>query len=85
MQNREYWEERINNALSLTEKQVTTRMKKLYKQAYKNIQNELLIIWNDMLANGEVSNTALMTHERYKVLQEISLVRNRLNLCKCHC
>lgn len=71
MQNREYWEERINNALSLTEKQVTTRMKKLYKQAYKNIQHELLIIWNDMLASGEVSNTALMTHERYKTLQEL--------------
>ena len=71
MQNREYWEQRINDALKLTEKQVTERMKKLYKQAYKNIQNELLIIWNDMLASGDVSNTALMTHERYKTLQEL--------------
>ena len=71
MSNTQYWEDRLMSSLKLTDKQVTARMKKLYIQAYKNIQHELLIIWNDMLAKGEVSNTALMTHERYKVLMDI--------------
>lgn len=71
MSNAEYWSKRQAQAENHVVKNMDKAIINLYKQTCKNIENELLLIWNDMLEKGDVSMSALYSHERYRSLQEL--------------
>lgn len=71
MDSKTYWAERMENALKLSEKQVTRPLKLLYRKAFKNIKTELLNIWFDMAAEGEISQSALYQRNRMFNLQTL--------------
>lgn len=71
MNNKAYWAERMENALKLSEKQVTRPLKVLYRKAFKNIRTELLNIWLDMAGEGEISQSALYQRNRMSNLQAL--------------
>ncbi|WP_352399371.1 minor capsid protein [Anaerotignum sp.] len=71
MDNKTYWAERMDNALKLSEKQVTMPLKKLYRKAFNNIKGELLNIWLDMAGEGEISQSALYQRNRMSNLQAL--------------
>jgi SPP1 gp7 family putative phage head morphogenesis protein len=71
MDNKVYWAERMENALKLSEKQVTRPLKLLYRKAFKNIRTELLNVWLDMAGDGEISQSALYQRNRMSNLQAL--------------
>lgn len=71
MNNKEYWEKRMDNALKLSEKQVLRPLKLLYRKAFRNINAELLTIWLDMADEGEISQSALYQRNRMSNLQTL--------------
>lgn len=77
MNNKEYWQERMDNALSLSEKEVLKPLKKIYKSAYNNIKDELINIWLDMVNDGEISQSFLYQNNRMSNLQ--TLIARELN------
>ncbi len=71
MDNKIYWADRMENALKLSEKQVTRPLKLLYRKAFNNIKGELLNIWLDMAGEGEISQSALYQRNRMSNLQAL--------------
>ncbi|WP_066051350.1 minor capsid protein [Anaerotignum propionicum] len=71
MDSKTYWAERMENALKLSEKQVARPLKLLYRKAFNNIKGELLNIWLDMAAEGEISQSALYQRNRMSNLQAL--------------
>lgn len=71
MDNKIYWAERMENALKLSEKQVTRPLKLLYRKAFNNMKAELLNIWLDMAGEGEISQSALYQRNRMSNLQAL--------------
>lgn len=69
--NKSYWEERMEIAFKLSEKQVGKPLKKLYRKAFHNIQTELLNTWLDMGKDGDVSQAALYQKNRMANLQAL--------------
>jgi len=71
MDSKTYWTERMENALKLSEKQVTRPLKQLYRKSFNNIKGELLNIWLDMAGEGEISQSALYQKNRMSNLQTL--------------
>lgn len=71
MDSKTYWAERMENALKLSEKQVTRPLKQLYRKSFNNIKGELLNIWLDMAGEGEISQSALYQKNRMSNLQAL--------------
>lgn len=71
MDSKTYWAERMENALKLSEKQVTRPLKQLYRKSFNNIKGELLNIWLDMAGEGEISQSALYQKNRMSNLQTL--------------
>ena len=69
MNSKVYWAERMENALKLSEKQVTKPLKKLYRKSFNHIKSELLNIWLDMAGEGEISQSSLYQRNRMSNLQ----------------
>ena len=71
MNNKAYWESRMDNALKLSAKQIQKPLKKLYQKSFSNIKNELLDIWLDMQADEGISQSALYQKNRMANLQAL--------------
>jgi len=71
MASNQYWQDRMENAQSLTEKQVTQKIRKLYQKANSRINKEVNNIWMQMLEDGEISTTNLYKANRFSNLQNI--------------
>lgn len=69
MKNESYWKKRMDNALILSEKQIQKPLKKIYKQAFENIREELFAIWLDMQGENEISQSTLYQRNRMANLQ----------------
>lgn len=67
----DYWQNRMENAQKLTEKQVSEKLKKLYQQANKRINKEIINIWIQMLEDGEISMANLYSSMRFSNLQNL--------------
>ncbi|MFW5677617.1 MAG: hypothetical protein ACOCNL_15360, partial [Acetivibrio ethanolgignens] len=71
MNNKAYWESRMDNALKLSAKQIQKPLKKLYQKSFNNIKNELLDIWLDMQSDEGISQSALYQKNRMANLQAL--------------
>ena len=61
----------MDNALKLSAKQIQKPLKKLYKQAFKNIREELFTIWLDMQSGGDITQSDLYQRNRMANLQAL--------------
>ena len=61
----------MDNALKLSEKQIQKPLKKLYRQAFRNIREELFTIWLDMQSGGSISQSDLYQRNRMANLQAL--------------
>ena len=71
MRSNTYWQDRMETVQKLTNKQVTQRLKKLYQQANKRINKEIINIWMQMLEDGEISTANLYKGMRFSNLQNL--------------
>lgn len=71
MTNAEYWEERMENAQKLANKNIDIKLKKLYKALFNRLDNELTKLWLEMTNLGEISTSALLKADRYRKIREI--------------
>lgn len=68
--NKEYWQKRITNSQRQAHKNVNKPLQKLYKDAYKRIDEQLKEVWLEMLESGEISQTSLYKTKRFRMLQD---------------
>lgn len=67
MTNEQYWENRMKASQRLAKNEILDRVKKLYKQAYRTLDRQLLLLWLELLEKNE---TSVYKATRYKALQE---------------
>lgn len=68
--NEKYWQDRMDLSQKVAKKNVTTHMKKLYREAYNKINRELQKVWMEMLEKGSISQADLFHANRYRNLQQ---------------
>lgn len=71
MNNRQYWEERMENTQRIANKNVNNKIKKMYLDLFKRLDKDLVKLWLDMANSGEVNYTNLTKSEHYKSIMDL--------------
>lgn len=81
MRNEEYWLSRINKTFDKNYKKEYIR--RMYSRAYKNIEEDIKKLYNELNENGSLTTTELYQYDRYQALLEsikieIGVIKNTL-------
>lgn len=81
MASKEYWMLREQNKANKTAKQTIKHIEKVYKQAYKSIDEQMQQVWLEMLTKGEISASSLYNYNRLdRIMDEVDKQLKKLGI-----